>query len=234
MRNSRMLVRLFVTVATIGALVAVWADGRSAMADAHKGVKGAEATEWTEEKIMALTRDEVIELWRKCPAVDMDELDGEYKGLIPNAGNEAAQKATAAVMYDEDSFTGYWLGKAFKPLGPTSGDGYNRYRRPGGKIERYMRFATKMGTSLIDGKPSLMMYYGTYHLRLLPKGVENTLTDEIRKLADGVYLGMGTTKKPNGERSMPGHFVLMGPVGEWVGVDPGNEELEWAPSRESE
>ena len=25
---------------------------------------------WTREKVMELTRDEVIELWKRCPAVD--------------------------------------------------------------------------------------------------------------------------------------------------------------------
>jgi hypothetical protein len=181
--------------------------------------------EWTEEKLMALTRDEVIELWKQCPAVEMTELVGEFTGLIPNAGDEERQKRTAEVMYNENSRTGYWLGKAFWPLSKTRGDGYNRYRWPGGRVERYMRFATEMGTSLIDGKPALMMYYGAYHLRLLPEGQENTLTDEIRKLTDGIYLGVGTSKLPDGSRSEPGHFALVGPVGEYVRADNPTEEL---------
>ena len=180
---------------------------------------------WTEEKIMALTSKEVLELWKQAPAVEMAELCGEYNGLIPNAGDEKAQKGTAAVMYNENSATGYWLGKAFSPLSHSKGDGYNRYRRPDGTIHRFMRFGTEMGTSLIDGKPALMMYYGAYQLKIL-QGRENTLVDEIRKLADGVYLGVGTAKLPDGKRSQPGHFVLMGPVSQWVGVDDYREELK--------
>ena len=183
--------------------------------------------DWTEEKVLALTGAEVFALWKECPAVEMSELCGEYTGLVPNAGDEEAQKRTAAVMYNENSATGYWLGKAFSPLSHTKGDGYNRYRRPDGTIHRFMRFATEMGTSLIDGKPALMMYYGAYQLQLLPKGQKNTLVDEIRKLADGVYLGIGTAQLPDGKRSDPkrGHFALMGPVGKWVGVDDFTEEL---------
>ena len=177
---------------------------------------------------MALTRDEVIKMWKAAPAVEMAELCGEYKGLIPNAGNEEAQKATAKVMYNEDSRTGYWLGKAFSPLSHTKGDGYNRYRRKDGTIHRFMRFATEMGDSLIDGKPSLIMHYGAYQLQppLIPKGVENKLMDEIRKLTDGFYLGVGTVPLPDGKRSELGHFVLMGPVGQWIGVDDYREELK--------
>ncbi len=185
---------------------------------------------WTEEKIMALTREEVLELWGACPAAEMAELCGEYKGLIPNAGDEARQKATAKIMYEGP--LGYWLGKAFSPLSHSKGDGYNRYRRPDGTIHRYMRFGTEMGTSLIDGKPALMMYYGAYlptfayRIGYMSKGQENTLVDEIRRLADGVYLGVGTSEMPDGTRSEPGHFAMIGPVGQWVGVDDYADELK--------
>ena len=43
---------------------------------------------------------------------------------------------------------------------------------------------------------------------------------------DGVYLGVGTVRLPDGSRSAPGHFALMGPVGKWVGVDDFAEELK--------
>lgn len=167
---------------------------------------------WTIEKIMALNRERVIELWKECPAVDMAELDGEYTGLVPNAGNEAAAERTAAVMFDENSVRGYWLGKAYKPLSATKGDGYNHWRKAGGNVVRNLRFATEMGTSLIDGKPALMMYYGAYNS-------ESTLIDEIRKLEDGIYLGMGAMEAEGGGRTPPGHFVLTGPIGSWLGAD---------------
>lgn len=197
------------------------------------------AKKWTRENIMELTKEEVFELWKQCPAAQVTELIGEFDGLIPNAGDEEAQKRTAATMYDENSRSGYWLGKAFWPLSKTKGDGYNRYRHAGGRIEYYMRFATEMGTSLIDGKPSMLMYYGAYHVRLIPEELENTLIDEIRKLDDRIYIGMGTSgiteavKKlvpqlanlPIGARTPPGHFVLVGPTGEYRHADNPTEEL---------
>ena len=180
---------------------------------------------WTEDKVMALTREEVLELWGQCPAVEMAELYGEFKGLVPNAGDEERQKATAKTMYNEDGPLGYWLGKAYTPLSHTKGDGYNCWRRPGGKVDRYMRFSTEMGTSLIDGKPSLLMYYGAYHHRFIPEGQKNTLIDEIRKLADGVYLGVGTVELKDGKRSDPGHFALVGPTGKYLAPDDACAEL---------
>ena len=185
----------------------------------------AKTKKWTRENIMELNREEVFDLWKQCPAANMTEMVGEFDGLIPNTGDKERQERTAELMYDENSRTGYWLGKAFWPLSKTRGDGYNRYRRPGGKIEYYMRFATERGTSLIDGKPSLMMYYGAYRLRWIPEGEENTLTDEIRKLDEGIFLGMGTRKMPDGTRSEPGHFVMVGPIGEYRRADNPTEEL---------
>jgi len=61
-------------------------------------------------------------------------------------------------MYNEDGPLGYWLGKAYSPLSHTTGDGHNCWRRADGTVDRYMRFATEMGNSLIDGKPALMIY----------------------------------------------------------------------------
>jgi len=182
--------------------------------------------QWTRENIMELKLEEVIELWKQCPAVEMSELIGEYDGIIPKAENNEGWERMREYMHDENSQPGYWLGKAFWPLSKTRGDGYNRYRHAGGRIELYMRFATEMGTSLIDGKPSFMMYYGAYRLRWIPEGQENTLVDEIRKLVDGIYLGLGTTKLPDGRRSDPGPFVLVGPVGTYIRADNPLEELK--------
>ena len=177
-----------------------------------------DAGEWTLERVLALSRDEIIELWKAAPAADMAELNGHYMGLVPNSGDPERRMATDARMYDENSEIGFWLGKAYMPSTVTTGEGYNRWRYPGGKVVRNMQFSTEMGTSLIDGKPSLLMYYGAYN-------AESTLIDEIRKLDDYVYLGVGTTELEDGGRSEPGHFMLLGPTDEWVGPDEPAERV---------
>ena len=173
---------------------------------------------WTRERVLGLSREELLALWSEAPAVEMAELDGEYEGLVPNAGDPETEARVNEKMFNENSAIGYWLGKAYTPLSATTGDGYNRWRRPGGKVERNIRFGTEMGPSLIDGKPALLMYYGAY-VRADGSHPRSTLVDEIRKLADGVYLGLGTRANEDGSRSRPGHFAMVGPVGEWVGVD---------------
>jgi hypothetical protein len=66
-----------------------------------------------------------------------------------------------------------------------------------------------VGPSLIAGKPSFLIDYGAFN-------PNNTLVDEMRKLDDGVYLGAATTAAADGRRTAPEHFVLAGPVDEWV------------------
>ena len=167
--------------------------------------------EWSMERLLALNHDDVLALWKTLPAVDMAELNGHYQGIVPNGGDSERQKGLANFMYNEDSDRGYWLGKAYKPLTATTGEGYNRWRFAGGKIVRNLRFGTAMGKSLIDGRPAFIMNYGDFN--------DTTLIDEIRKLDDYVYLGMGTTETEDGTRSTPGHFALVGPTDEWIGAE---------------
>ncbi len=188
--------------------------------------KVAKTKNWTKEKIMELNRDKVFELWKKCPAAKMEELVGEYNGLVPNAGDPERKKAIDIAMYSEDAPSGFWLGKAFWPLSKANGEGYNRYRYSG-RLENRVRFATYIGNSLIDGKPAFMMDYGAYHARGTPPGYVSDLIDEVRKLEEGVFVAMATRKNPDGSRTTPAHFVLVGPVGKYQGADHPTEELDF-------
>ena len=168
--------------------------------------------EWTLAAVLDLSRDEIIDLWSVSPAPVFTEFKGHFMGLVPNAGDPERKASTDATMFDEGSELGYWLGKAYMPTSATTGEGYNRWRFEDGSIVRNLQFGTADGISLIDGKPALMMYYGAFN-------DGNTLIDEIRQLSHDVFLGMGTREAEDGGRSEPGHFVLVGPTDEWVGVD---------------
>jgi hypothetical protein len=197
----------------LGCAVTLSAGVVRAGADPQQAERSFPITEkWSVERLLSLTKAEVVALWKTLDPPAFTELDGHYMGLIPNAGAPATQKSTGDFMYNQESTRGYWLGKAYKPTSATKGEGYNRWRFPGGKVVLNLRFGTAIATSLIDDKPSYMMYYGAYNKN-------STLIDELRKLDDYIYIGMGTTDQGNGKRSDPGHFVLVGPTDNWVGVD---------------
>ncbi|MDD9938897.1 MAG: hypothetical protein OXT09_35235 [Myxococcales bacterium] len=51
------------------------------------------------------------------------------------------------------------------------------------------------------------------------------LTDGLRALAPGLYLGVATTRAGDGTRSRPTVFLLSGPVGDFVGPDRPDREV---------
>jgi hypothetical protein len=185
--------------------------GRNILNQTPTGSSGV----WTLEKLLALTQEEQLALWRTLPAPALTEMNGHYMGLGPQGENLAVQKSYAAFMYDEKSIRGAWQGKAFRPLTATTGEGYNRWRFPGGRIERNLRMATRIGNSIVDGKPAYILDYPAFN--------QTSLVDEVRKLDDGVYIGAATTAQPggptaNGTRSKIDMFLLLGPTDEWVGA----------------
>jgi hypothetical protein len=140
-------------------------------------------------------------------------MNGHYMGLGPDALNEKYQKGYAEFMFNEKSPRGYWLGKAFRPLTETTGEGYNRWRFPGGVVKRNLRMATRMGKSLVDDKMSYILDYSVFHSSM-------SLVDELRKLDESIYLGIATRDAGDGKRDNPDFFILIGPTDEWVGTEP--------------
>ncbi len=167
---------------------------------------------WSVEGLLAMSRQDVLDLWRDAPGASLQDMQGHFMGLIPNAGDSKQQRETGVFMYNEVSPNGgYWLGKAFTKTGENEGEGYNRFRQSDGTIRFTQRFTTEVGPSVVDGRPSLLMYYGAFNSR------SGNIVDEIRKLDDWIYLGIGTNLQKDGQRSEPGHFMLVGPTDRWVG-----------------
>ncbi|MFK0007874.1 hypothetical protein ACIQTZ_12555 [Paenarthrobacter sp. NPDC090520] len=158
----------------------------------------------TLEGLLSLTQPQALELWGKLPSPTLDEMNGHYAGFIPDP------QGRGSLMFDEASPVGYWLGKAFRPLDDNLGEGYNRWRYPGGRVERNLRMTTRIEDSIIDGKPCFVLDYNAVYSGM-------TLYDELRKVDDGVFLGTATYELPDGTRTSPHVFALIGPTDEWVG-----------------
>lgn len=168
--------------------------------------------QWSLEKLLALTQKEGVELWRSLPAVPLQEMNGHYLGLVPFADNIEQQQDFASDARNEHANSGYWLGKGFKPVTETTGEGYNRYRLPGGKIVYKGRMGTRIGKSLVDGKSAYIIDYSVFDQSI-------TSIDELRKLDDFIYLGIATKDVGGGKRSEPFFWLLTGPTDRWVGPD---------------
>lgn len=161
--------------------------------------------QWSLERLLALTQEEGLKLWRSSPPPSMKEMNGHYLGLIPGVNRNLEAE-------EHSVYGGFWLGKAFKPISDTHGEGYNRFRLPSGKIIRTSRMLTRIGKSLVDGKPAYIIDYSAFD-----KSV--TVVDEVRKLDNFIYLGIDTVDTGHGARSKPDFWVLTGPTDDWVGPD---------------
>ncbi len=209
-----------------GILEAVITNGEHVVSVTQQRV----AQHYTVEQLMReFSREEVLDIWKTLPAPEPEELDGEYAGHVHDGGDLELRKLRNAFFYDEESDLGSWVGKAYAPKADGMGEGYNSWRRPGGIVNRYLRFATEIGPSHLDGRPSLIMHYARFD----NYSGSMDLIDEIRRLDVGAYLGIYTATeavpgfsiiKPGNTRSEPDLFGLTGPIGPWVGVD--DPELE--------
>lgn len=186
----------------------------------------------TIEEAMALPVNEAIELWKTLPAPGINEMSGEYDGFLHHGGDETVKEARAAYYLDESSEKGRWLGKAFKKGPGGKGEGHNIFRKTGNIMVRVSRFATEVGDSPLDGKPAFILSYRVFN----NSAAQVDFVDEIRKLGDGLYLGIYTANQvmqpmlpemrglPH--RAGPEIFGLKGPNGPWVGVDDESLELK--------
>lgn len=188
--------------------------GRSNLDQTPVGVSG----QWTLEKLLALTQDELMYFWSDLPAVPANELNGHYMGLVPRANDPELQKSLAHIWDEHSELGGYWLGKAFRPLTETTGEGHNRFRMPGGKIAHKHWFRTYIGDSLIDGKPAYLLDYRTTKPDVSADEFrKNVAVDEFRKLEEFLYLVAATSDDGSGGRTKPIVFVMIGPTDRWVG-----------------
>lgn len=173
----------------------------------------------TATELAAISRRELISRWETSPPTELDSLAGECEGMIPNPGDERAQRFTAEVMFNRDAPQGYWLGKAVRRVDDLHGEGYNMWRRSDGSVWRFMQFHVREGTSLIDGQPALLLDYSQHRHPFLPDDGPDTLIDEMRTISPGVHVGLGTRALDGGSRSSIDHFILRAPLSPWVGPD---------------
>ena len=87
----------------------------------------------TLDRLLAMTQRQHLELWKTLDAPKVQDLNGEFFGVVTTLGlTPAIYSLTYDVMFNTTGISGWWLGKAFRATGETTGEGYNRWQRPGG------------------------------------------------------------------------------------------------------
>lgn len=177
------------------------------------------------EELNALSRDELVEGFLGLDAPSLDALVGELDGFAPDYMLPEFAKTGALADF------GAWQGKGFvlAAYGGWAGHGYNVWQTENGTT-RHVRFGWGETTSILDGRPSAFIEYAAFDNAF----ADLDLKDEVRTLADGLYLGIATTDGPSGVcpwpggpdgRSLPTTFLLRGPTAQALRPDDAAGEL---------
>ncbi len=182
------------------------ADGRT-----KDQILGKPASQATAADVQKLSKSDILQLFLASEAPNLAEMNGEFKAELVNAG----VLGFFANWYSHNVMgPGHWLGKAFQAETTTKGHGYNLFRGDEAKpLLRTMRMDTVISHSEYDEKPSMFLIYAKYN-----DGLNHSMVDEIRRINDRLYLGMGGLAWSGGSLN-PAPFLLIGPPGPWVGSD---------------
>jgi hypothetical protein len=163
-------------------------------------------------KLFEMKTQEIMEFFSTLPPPDFSEMNGEYSARLLDHGSRTFNLLSRFSLYNPG--VGWWLGKAFLPETGKSGHGYNMFER-WGRVFRKYRMLTDMVPSRFDQKPVFRLYYAAFRS---PCGLIN-MVDEVRKVKDGLYLGIGAWGFSEKMLMRPLPFILDGPIGPFVGPD---------------
>lgn len=164
---------------------------------------------WTNEKLASLGTNKLKDLFMSLPAPTIDEINGEYKAFYIGADNGPISNLIWEISANWNLYSGKWYGKSFKPTSEMTGYGFNNMKKFGMHVRRWP-MKTKIGTSVYDKKDVYELDYSYYYSAA---GIVS-MKDEIRKVQDGLYLGIGHWKLPIiGIRMTSVWFTLSGPIG---------------------
>jgi hypothetical protein len=200
--------------------------------------KGKELKQFGYEDLMKLNRKQLMELFFLLDAPSMSLMKGEYRAALLDSGYVI--NSLLAKLYLHFTW-GDWQHKAFEPLGETYGHGYNTFITTQSKLyenyfvavfmkmisiirslfrlnsprrmARMMLNKTSIVSSVFDGRPSFQLSYRDYNTFFT-----NTMTDEVRKVNNKLFLGIGRLTKTFGKFN-PMPFMMIGPPDPWVGPD---------------
>jgi len=189
----------------------------------------------TVEDLKKLNRQQLVGVFHQLISPEVSEMRGEYRAMLLDSGNAVNSSLSTLFLY----FTwGIWRHKAFEPLSQRHGHGYNTFLTALPKVPenvflagaaslaglvrsafgssapqrmvRMMCNKTFIGPSVFDLRTSFHLVYKDYN-----SFYTSTMKDEVRKVNDTLYLGLGRLTITLGKIN-PFPFVLMGPPEPWV------------------
>lgn len=198
------------TVAIFG--INIMQKGGGYKGESVRDILGKDPEQATADDCLRLNKARFMQLFSAATCPTVDELTGEYIALNHPGGI----LASGVQIYTNHFFgPGTWVGKAFMPLAPGKGHGYNIFQRTGGDgkpvFTRARRINTSIGKSEYDGKNSYKLNYALHN-----GGLVHSMRDELRRINANLYVGLGCMASGGGAIN-PSLFIVQGPPKEWIG-----------------
>lgn len=171
------------------------------------------------EELPGASTDDLLRLFARLEAPALEEMSGEYSARLlaqPNWLATATSWAAVATPVQR------WLCKGFRPVDGETGRGYNTFLQGDRVVQRYPML-TLLAPSRFDSEPAFQLVYRHFES---PCG-DVHMVDEVRRVAPGLYLGIGTWGFTRAQRHIPRPFLLEGPVAPYRG-DIGRERKNFA------
>ena len=140
-------------------------------------------------EILGLNRFDLKMLYWELPTPAIEIVSGEYDAQLLDQGDPIGSFITRRIFGSR----GQWLGKAFRPLSSSNGEGYNAFGTPRDR-EALLPMDTYIGDSFIVPGNAYMLNY-----RAKNSGPIRWLLGELRQATPEILLGMGTFG-PRGQR----------------------------------
>ncbi len=157
----------------------------------------------TATTLKAMSHAELITLFKTLGAPTLTEMQGEYRATLLKQPNVFA---TLSGLIINNPFLD-WQTKAFRPVDDAYGRGYNTFIQKNKIIQKFP-MQTTITTSKYDSKPIYQLFYKRYKSFC----GDINMVDEVRKVDENLYLGIGTWGFWKKQRMIAYPFMLEGPI----------------------
>ena len=162
-----------------------------------------------ERDLGELTTAELLGLFTTLDCPSVEEMHGDYQARVLRQPSWLLGAAGAVTLANPAA---RWLSKGFRPVDASTGRGYNSFSLLGRTV-RTFPMATRIAPSRFDGLPAYELVYRAYRS---PLGAANMI-DEVRRIDEDRYLGLGTCSLTRGTGRVPLPFLLEGPTEPYLG-----------------
>lgn len=179
----------------------------------------------TTESLLHMSVTEIMTLFKSLDAPTLDEMHGEYQATLLKQPS-LLTTISGQLAINDPIILGKWQCKAFRPVNDEFGVGYNSFKHFG-KIKQHFPMRTLIAASRYDNRPAYQLVYRAFYSLC----GQFHMVDEIRKVNEGLYLGIGTYGFTDKQRQVPLPFLLSGPQHEYRG-DIGKERKRFNLAKE--